>query len=61
MCSHSVRQANKMLSLHDGRMTGSAHLETGLANVVAIVFFLSGVVFPFGCACTGEYKAYVVN
>ena len=53
--------SKKMLSLHDGRMAGSAHLETGIANVVAIVFFLSGVVFPFGCACTGEYKASVVN
>ena len=55
------KTSKKMLSLHDGRMAGSIHLETGLANVVAIVFFLSGVVFPFGCACTGEYKANVVN
>ena len=53
--------SKKMLSLHDGRMAGSVHLETGLATVVAIVFFLSGVVFPFGCACTGEHKANVVN
>ena len=27
--------SKKMLSLHDGRMAGSVHLETGLAAVVA--------------------------
>ena len=31
-----------------GRMAGSAHSESGLATVIAIVFFLSGIVFPFG-------------
>ena len=39
------------------RMAGSAHLETA----VTIVFFLSGVVFPFGSTCTGEYNATVIS
>ena len=38
-------------------MAGSAHLETA----VTIVFFLSGVVFPFGSTCTGEYNATVIS
>ena len=40
----------------NGRMAGSAHSESGLATVIAIVF-----VFPFGCTCTGEYDASVVS
>ena len=31
--------SKKMLSLHDGRMAGSVHLETGLATVVASFSF----------------------
>ena len=34
--------SKKMLSLHDGRMAGSAHLETGLATVVASFSFYLG-------------------
>lgn len=46
----------------NGRMAGSAHQSgSGLATVIAIVFFLSEIVFPFGCTCTGEYDATVVS
>ena len=45
----------------NGRMAGWAHSESGLATVIAIVFFLCGIVFPFGCTCTGEYDASVVR
>ena len=42
-------------------MAESAHLERRLATAFAIVFFLSGIVFPFGSTSTGEYKATAVN
>ena len=45
----------------NGKMASSGHLESGLGTVVAIVCILSGIVFPLGATCSGEYNAIVVN
>ena len=45
----------------NGKMASSGHLESGLETVVAIVCILSGIVFPLGATCSGEYNAIVVN
>ena len=42
-------------------MPSSAHFESGLATVAAILGILLGIIFSFGSTCTGEYNVLAVS
>ena len=41
-------------------MASSTHFKSGLATVAAVLYIF-GIIFPFGCTCTGEYNAIVAE
>ena len=43
-----------------GKMASSTHFKSRLATVAAVLYIF-GIIFPFGCTCTGEYNAIVAE